>query len=291
MENQEFIARKLSGELTAEEAIQFENWLNASEENKTAWKQAELLWKISGGLDHSFEPDVEAALRKTRSRLFPEIQRPARFFTPLRIAASVLLLTAAGFYLFYPPAGTKKPVADLEAKKETQPAVAQIKMLVISTSDTAVSFFLSDSTHIILNKNSSLSYPENFNTDVRRVTLTGEAFFEVKHNDKIPFIITAGNTETKVLGTSFNIKEDHVQKKVELSVISGKVLFSARKDTLSVSHEVLFPQEQIIYSEQNSTMVRRKMEKKDYWWIKNLRGIRKLFRNAQKEINFPPLHK
>ena len=294
MENHELIAKKLSGELSAEEAAQLESWLNESEANKITWKQAELLWKISGGLDHSFEPDVEAALRKTRSRIIPEANRPVRFFTPLRAAASLLLLLSVGAFLLYTLNKTEKapaPAAVASGKKDNAPVILKMKMLAVTTADSVVSFYLADSTHIILNKNSSLSYPEYFDGNTRTVTLTGEAFFEVKHNEKLPFIIIAGNTETKVLGTSFNIKEDSKRKKVEISVVTGKVMFSARNDTESVSHEVLFPQEQIIYSEQNSTMVRRKMEKGDYWWIKNLHGIRKIFRDAQKEIKFPPLHK
>ena len=68
-----------------------------------------------------------------------------------------------------------------------------------------VSFNLPDGTVGWLNSGSSLTYSLPFN-DNRKITLDGEAWFDVVHNEKSPFEVSAGNSKVKVLGTSFNVK-------------------------------------------------------------------------------------
>lgn len=65
---------------------------------------------------------------------------------------------------------------------------------------------LSDGTMVNLNAGSSLKYPVKFiSGQNREVTLTGEAFFDVKKNDSSPFIVTTGTMDVRVLGTKFNL--------------------------------------------------------------------------------------
>jgi transmembrane sensor len=82
---------------------------------------------------------------------------------------------------------------------------------------------LEDSTQVWLNATSSLEYPDQFGAGKREVYLSGEAYFDVKHADKIPFIIHTGNVSTTVLGTAFNIKAYPGQKSITISVSRGKV--------------------------------------------------------------------
>ena len=65
---------------------------------------------------------------------------------------------------------------------------------------------LPDGTNVWLNASSSLRYPIVFNSAERRVTLTGEAYFEVAKNKQKPFIVASEGAEVKVLGTHFNVK-------------------------------------------------------------------------------------
>jgi hypothetical protein len=229
---------------------------------------------------------VEIAFRKVKATFPPEVKTPVPFFTPLRAAASVILLVCTSCFIFY-STQENKPAEPVVVNKQNAVVPVVIKTQTITTSDTAVSFFLPDSTHIILNKKSSLTYPENFSGDARRVTLNGEAFFEVKHNAEMPFIITAGNTETKVLGTSFNIKQDESKGNVEVSVMTGKVQFMAMENEKPVSQITLLPQERVTYSQVNASMIREKVSGKNFWWLRNLKSIRKLFR----AINNPVAHK
>mgnify|MGYP001472807545 FL=1 len=63
---------------------------------------------------------------------------------------------------------------------------------------------LPDGSTVKLNSGSSITYPEMFLDDRREVVLKGEGFFDVKKNQKQPFIVMANKAKVKVLGTSFN---------------------------------------------------------------------------------------
>jgi ferric-dicitrate binding protein FerR (iron transport regulator) len=57
------------------------------------------------------------------------------------------------------------------------------------------------------------------------VKLKGEAFFEVKHNDKKPFVIAANDAFIKDIGTGFNVKTDDAANSVTVTVETGVVDF------------------------------------------------------------------
>lgn len=82
---------------------------------------------------------------------------------------------------------------------------------------------LPDSTEVWLNAASELEFPKQFNANKREVRLVGEAYFDVKHADKIPFIINTGKVTTEVLGTAFNIKAYPDSDKITVAVKRGKV--------------------------------------------------------------------
>lgn len=86
------------------------------------------------------------------------------------------------------------------------------------------SFVLPDGSKVWLSTGSTVEFAEDFPKN-RRVTLIGEAFFDVFHNPEFPFLVSTGQVNTEVLGTSFNLKSYDLQT-VELSVYSGRVRFS-----------------------------------------------------------------
>jgi len=85
---------------------------------------------------------------------------------------------------------------------------------------------LPDSTQVWLNAGSSLEFPDHFNENKREVVLSGEAYFDVKHADQIPFVIHTGKVSTTVLGTAFNIKAYPNRKNIIVAVSRGKVKVS-----------------------------------------------------------------
>jgi ferric-dicitrate binding protein FerR (iron transport regulator) len=86
---------------------------------------------------------------------------------------------------------------------------------------------LPDGTKVMLNAGSVLSYPKEFEKDIREVSLTGEAFFDVVRNEKAPFLIRTGEVTTKVLGTSFNVRAYPENGAVQVAVVEGKVKVNA----------------------------------------------------------------
>jgi transmembrane sensor len=96
---------------------------------------------------------------------------------------------------------------------------------------------LPDGSKISLNRNSELSYRENFGKKNRNVKLTGEAFFEIAPDASKPFIIDAGNAVVKVVGTSFNVITNNSNSAVEVFVTTGKVILSDRTGLRSLDLE------------------------------------------------------
>lgn len=82
---------------------------------------------------------------------------------------------------------------------------------------------LPDGSVLLLNTQTRLDVPADFNEQDRRVWLAGEAFFEVAHDKRKPFVVHAGGVDTRVLGTSFNVESYPVDSTVRVAVATGSV--------------------------------------------------------------------
>ncbi|HMI62842.1 MAG TPA: FecR domain-containing protein [Puia sp.] len=114
------------------------------------------------------------------------------------------------------------------APRPESPALARVspksKLVKQATRSSEYKYLvLPDSTQVCLNAGSTLEFTASFGTDNRNVVLTGEAFFDVTHSDKLPFIIYTGKVSTEVLGTAFNIKAYPDLEKIVVAVRKGKV--------------------------------------------------------------------
>lgn len=89
---------------------------------------------------------------------------------------------------------------------------------------------LSDGTQVWLNAGSSLRYPVRFTGGIRKVELSGEAFFQVAHNPKMPFHVRSKNQEVEVLGTSFNINA-YAGDEQKTALVKGSIRISGGADT------------------------------------------------------------
>jgi transmembrane sensor len=137
-----------------------------------------------------------------------------RVLTAMTITGLVITVFAAGIFV---KARHKPPKITplLALMKKTSTERAEYKYIL-----------LPDSTQVWLNAGSSLEYPENFDKPVREVTLSGEAYFDVKHAAEHPFIIHTGEILTTVMGTAFNINAYADRKNIKVSVSRGKVKVS-----------------------------------------------------------------
>ena len=114
---------------------------------------------------------------------------------------------------------------------------------------------LPDSTQVWLNAASTLEYPHQFASGKREVFLTGEAYFDVKHADKQPFLIHTGKVTTLVLGTAFNIKAYPGREDVIVSVSRGKVQVNYNENEVAT----LTPGQQVKVSNNNKPVVQKKI--------------------------------
>lgn len=89
---------------------------------------------------------------------------------------------------------------------------------------------LQDGTTVWLNARSTLRYPNHFAKGERRVELNGEAFFDVKHNEEIPFVVNTEKLDIKVLGTKFNVFAYKGRNEFNASLMEGSVKIYTTQD-------------------------------------------------------------
>jgi ferric-dicitrate binding protein FerR (iron transport regulator) len=95
-----------------------------------------------------------------------------------------------------------------------------------------IDMILSDGTHVWLNTGSSLTYPVAFTGNERKVTITGEAYFEVASSSspagggKRSFLVSKGDVEIKVLGTHFNVNAYDDETDIKVTLLEGSVKVS-----------------------------------------------------------------
>lgn len=82
---------------------------------------------------------------------------------------------------------------------------------------------LPDGTQVWLNAASSIFYPAAFTGHERKVTITGEVYFEVAANANMPFKVVAGATDITVMGTRFNVNAYPEEATISTTLIDGAV--------------------------------------------------------------------
>ena len=103
-------------------------------------------------------------------------------------------------------------------------------------------YVLPDSTRVWINSDSELRFPTNFVDGVRRVELRGEAFFDVAHDRRSPFVVTLSGGDITVYGTRFNVT-DYKEMGLSAVLVEGSIGFrSLHGDTVRLT-----PSERMVY--------------------------------------------
>ncbi|MEJ6980115.1 FecR domain-containing protein [Pedobacter sp. P351] len=101
---------------------------------------------------------------------------------------------------------------------------AKIEYNVISTPKAGrYRVTLSDGTSVWLNSNSSIRFPTIFSGKERKVEISGEVYFEVAKNRKVPFRVVSANQIVEVLGTHFNVNAYADESYVKTTLLEGSV--------------------------------------------------------------------
>ncbi|MBN8686108.1 MAG: FecR domain-containing protein [Chitinophagales bacterium] len=109
---------------------------------------------------------------------------------------------------------------------------------------------LPDKTKVWVNAESSIRYPTRFTGPERRVSVTGETYFEVARDAAHPFIVSVGDVDIQAIGTAFNINAYTNEEGIKTTLSEGKVRISRGGRT-----EKLEPGQQLLIS-------------KDAWYVK-----------------------
>ena len=176
-------------------------------------------WKGLRMMNDEKEINVDKAWNNLSSRLSETgsvyEKNPARIIfmrsTLMRIAAVALILLSIGSVLYF------TGISDSLSKRIT---------IVTGNDQKNYTVSLPDGSNIFLNRNTELAYRANFGKHNRKVSLRGEAFFDIAGNAAKPFTIDAGEASVKVIGTSFNVITSNSDAAVEVFVKTGKVMLS-----------------------------------------------------------------
>jgi ferric-dicitrate binding protein FerR (iron transport regulator) len=186
------------------------------ESNKAMREMLEEDWNNICRGETSSPPHLDLLLDRIHHRIrMAEYRKSKRLTQRISIfyarAAAVLLvpLMLAGGYLLYRGTLNDNPGQTISS--------------IYAPRGSRVEFTLPDGTKGMLNSGSTLTYGLPF-VSKRDVTLTGEAWFEVKADEKHPFAVDAGDVKLKVVGTSFNVSAYPDENYVEVVLDKGKVL-------------------------------------------------------------------
>ena len=149
------------------------------------------------------------------------------------ITASVAVAASLFLFIFRSSQEISQPTefsmelfSEVTSPKQVEQTLKDGYCVVSTPAATTTLVTLSDGTKVMLNANSTLEYPASFDdAEVREVRLKGEAHFEVTKNPHCPFVVKAGEMQTQVLGTIFDVKA-YRKDAPKVTLMEGKVKVS-----------------------------------------------------------------
>lgn len=203
------IYKKLKeGTLSPSETTRLDEWLARSPENRKAATEIETIWNHTVPASIS-DADIRHDLAALKNRIHesPVLSGSRRMrFSGLWVILAVLLAVAGGIFYLIRPNKTKNELKVFASRDSINRELQ-----------------LPDGSRVWLNKNTELRYPSAFESQERRVMLSGEAFFEVENDASSPFIVEGGGLETFVLGTSFNVRVLPDEQLSEVTLVTGSI--------------------------------------------------------------------
>ncbi|WP_428410143.1 FecR family protein [Hyphococcus sp.] len=234
-----WLAQLDGGKLSPADHAAFREWVGRSPDHRKCLTRMARMWS---GMDELIEARIAEAMeaRAEKTRGFGLAGALAQLY-PARAAAAFTLLFCAvalsAVMIAYGPFGAHAPEKAVYAA-----AIGEQKELT-----------LDDGSVVRLNTGSSVEV--DFSAEERSVRLLdGEAWFDVAHDEKIPFVVYAGDGAVRAIGTSFAVrKRDDV---VDVTVTEGRVVLSTiRRDdnggeplpyplaTLEAGHQASFDEQ------------------------------------------------
>jgi transmembrane sensor len=247
-----FLARSAS----EEENEKLTEWLTESNENRLYYFTIKRIW-----LEGKEIPDkikmTDASWDRLKLRTFIQSSRKIRDnYKPhinirkLSVAATILILI--GISSFF---GIK-----LKSLSEYQKTTHEITVPLGSRTNIT----LPDGTNVWLNADSKLTYTSDFGLRNRDVSLSGEAYFDVRHQGNSFFSVNTRDVNIKVLGTQFNVKSYPDEEVTETTIVSGKVEVNVTEAGITARPVLLTQNQRITYSRTEGRLVTRPVETFDH---------------------------
>ena len=195
----------------------------SKEETLAAWEAFEKK-HISSEKEHlSFEKEsiVKNEKKVSKARILAWIT------ASVAVAASLFLfIFRSSQEISQPTEFSMELFSEVTSPKQVEQTLSNGYCVVSTPAATTTLVTLSDGTKVMLNANSTLEYPASFDdAEVREVRLKGEAHFEVTKNPHRPFVVKAGEMQTQVLGTIFDVKA-YRKDAPKVTLMEGKVKVS-----------------------------------------------------------------
>lgn len=253
----ELMALHFSGSSTKAEEEALSDWKEASEENLSAYKNAEKTWQSLSLLQEMRSYNMPRALAKFHGETgqSTSLNRKGFLFYWQRVAAILILPVLIGGGIYF---AQTKHITDNSVVWQT----------IVTPPGVKSQAQLPDGTKVWLNSASSLSYPSSFSDGKRNVKLLGEAFFDVAKDEKHPFVVDLGKINIEVVGTTFNATNYEHEGRTEVVLASGKVkLFEKNVNENRLVSEMK-PGQQAIFHKAGNTMTLNTVETGKYTsWI------------------------
>lgn len=234
--DEEVLVAFLKGELDAAQAAAVEAWYDRSAANRRMLGQVYYILYVSDRINDAAGIDVERSLRQFKRRMHAgrriSLRRSAVRIAAAAVIAAVLL------------AGGLTTV--LLSKRLAQPVTVVTQLVERSQ------VVLPDGTKVWLNSSSSVEYVAPFFSRQRRVKMEGEAYFEVEHDRRAPFVVSTNGLDIEVLGTRFNIRNDDNEHRVTTVLLEGAVkAYASGREQASVR---LHPAQQLVFDTRTHAM-------------------------------------
>lgn len=206
------LLRYLRGECDDVEAALVEIWCEAAPENRETLEQFYYMLFVGDRVAAMNAVDTEASLEKFKTAVRKKERKAKRKKLSLRWGRYAMLATAflAGVVV------TGSIAWEVLSDKLSD-------YIVTTAAGQRAQAVLPDGSKVWLNASTKVVYHNSFWSSERRVDLSGEAYFEVAHNKREPFIVSSKQIKTCVLGTKFNVRAREEESRVVTTLLQGSV--------------------------------------------------------------------
>ena len=246
------ISRKISGEDTAEDAKRVDEWIADKSENKQTYNILNEIWNFRFLSSKKYNSLFKSV--KRRIAVHENSPKQPFYTTTLFKAAAIILLILFSNIMVYLIQENTKPEQLTTWHEIVVPRGNRMKVI------------LPDSSIVWLNNETKFKYTSDFASN-RVVELSGEAYFNVSHDSKHPFVVKIGDQQIKVLGTRFSVNAYPEDNLIETSLISGSVEFETNAAINGKSSFILEPGNSLFYNKQNNAVTQQKIQSSyyEYW--------------------------